>query len=612
MSQIPITELEFSNIKQNIKNHFANRPEFGDWNFEGSGLNFLLDVLAYNTQINAINAHVSLNESFLTSSQLRNNVVAHSKLLGYIPRSTIGSSTTLNVVVPAIETENPFINLTLERGHQFRASNNNQSYFFLVTEDVNSDNYDSESRTYTFRNVEVKEGVLKQTFYRLNDKIPNQKFEIPERNVDITTLKVYVQSPNGDQETPYERYDQLSNLDGSSLVYFIQESLNGTYEVYFGDNVIGAEPENGSIIKLEYFYCSGPDANGIGTFRNQTDFSGNPIVTVTANGRSSGGALPESIESIRFNAPLSFVTQERAVTADDYKTIIRKNFANIQAISVWGGEIEPVPKYGKVYICIKPTESDFLTEAQKDQITETLKGKNIVTITPEFVNPDYTRLQIELFYKYNSRLTSRSLTDINELIFSEVDNYNNDVLNQFDGVFRYSNFLRRIDAVDPGVLNSFARVYLQKTFTPPIGGNSYQEIQFAGPLYVPSERESIITSSRFNVNGQTSYFKDEVRENSGTRDVYLYTNENGTFIKGSSPIGQLRSRDGLLILNNFVSDTLTPIKVTALPNSYNIAPLRNQLIDIDLDQLTIDGELDTIALSGSSRADKYNTIPRFK
>jgi hypothetical protein len=425
-------------------------------------------------------------------------------------------------------------------------------------------------------------------------------------------MKVYVQTPNGDEETPYERYDKLSNLDGDSLVYFVQESLNGTYEIYFGDGVIGNKPVNGSIVKIEYFFSSGPDANGIGIFRNSTAFEGNPSVTIQSNGRSSGGALPESIESIRFNAPLSFVTQERAVTADDYKTIIRKNFANIQTITVWGGEIEPVPKYGKVYICIKPTESDFLTEAQKTQILDVLKGKNIVTITPEFVNPDYTRLQIELFYKYNPRQTSRSLTQINELIFLEVENYNNDVLNQFDGVFRYSNFLRRIDAVDPGILNSFARVYLQKTFTPSIGGNSYQEIQFAGPLYIPSERESIITSSRFNVNGQTSYFKDEVRENSGTRDVYLYTNENGTFIKGSSPIGQLRSRDGLLILNNFVSDTLTPIKVTALPNSYNIAPLRNQLVDIDLNQLTIDGEIDTIAVSGSSRADKYNTIPRFK
>lgn len=611
MADIPITELEFSNIKQNIKNYFLNREEFGDWNFEGSGLNFLLDVLAYNTQINALNAHVALNEAFLDSAQLRNNVVAHSKLLGYIPRSTIGASTTVNLTVPAFG-ESPSLTIPILRGHKFTASNNGTSYTFVVTEDKNSENYDEVTQSYTFNDVEIKEGILKQTFYRNDNSQSNQRFEIPEINIDITTIKVYVQNPSGEEEVPYERYDKLSNLDGESQVYFIQESLNGTYEVYFGDNVIGKKPDNGSIIKIEYMYSSGAEANNILIFRNQTDFDGSPIVQVTANGRSSGGASPESIESIRFNAPLSFVTQERAVTADDYKTLIRKNFANIQTISVWGGETEPVPKYGKVYICIKPTESDFLTEAQKDQITEMLKGKNIVTITPEFVNPDYTRIRLEVFFKYNPRQTSRSLTEINELVRNEIANYNDDVLNQFDGVFRYSNLLRRIDTIDPGILNSFARVYLNKSFTPVFGGSNNYEIDFAGSLYVPSERESIITSSRFNYNGFSSYFRDEIAENSGFRNIYLYSYENGSFIKSKSPIGQLNSRSGTINLNNFIPDSTNPIKISALPNSYNIAPIRNQLIDIDLTELTIEGEIDTIAVGGSSRSDNYNTIPRFK
>lgn len=612
MEQIPVTELDFYRIKENIKSHFADREEFSDWNFEGSGLNFLIDVLAYNTQINALNSHLAINESFLSSAQLRNNVVSQSKLLGYLPRSTIGASTTINIIVPAINTEDPELTITIERGHSFTASNQNGSYTFLVTEDKNSENYDPVTQSYTFNNVEIKEGTIREVLARFDGTESNQRFEMPDENIDLNTLKVYVQTPNGDEETPYERYDKLSNLDGNSLVYFVQESLNGTYEIYFGDGVIGNKPINGSIIKAEYFFSSGPEANQIGIFSNGTSFEGNPNVTIQTNGRSSGGALPESIESIRFNAPLSFVTQERAVTADDYKTLIRKNFANIQTISVWGGETEPVPKYGRVYICIKPTESDFLTDAQESQITEMLKEKNIVTVTPEFVNPDYTRLQIELFYKYNPRQTSRSLTDINRLVFNEVEKYNDDVLNQFDGVFRYSNFLRRIDSVDPGILNSFARIYLQKSFTPQIGQSNDYEIQFSGPLYVPSERESIIKSSTFNYRGLNANFRDEIVENSGIRNIFLYTYENGTYVKSNSPIGQLNSRAGTVNLNNFIPDTNTPIRIEALPNSYNVAAVRNQLIDIDLRRLTIDGEIDTIAVGGSSRSDNYNTIPRFK
>jgi len=610
MAQFNVTELDFQKIKDSIKDHFKSQAKYNDWNFEGSGLSTLLDVLAYNTHYNALVAHFSLNESFLDSAQIRGNVISHAKLLGYIPRSVRSSSAKINIVVTG-NSGSPSI-LTLERGTRFRTTIGNATYNFIVLDSVDASKNVAAGNTYTFNNVVVRQGVLKRMLYLVDNTIQNQKFVIPEDTVDTDTLRVRTKAnQDSDEYEVYTRFTTLAGIDSNSLVFFPQENASGKYEIYFGDGILGKKPTTNNIVEVEYLYSDGELANSARLFTPVDTIGGfaTSAISVTTVSISAGGAVRESIESVRYNAPLSYLSQNRAVTADDYKAIIQKEFGGIDSISVWGGENNTEPDFGKVYIAVKPAAAAALTAGEKEAVISTLKSKNIVSITPIILDPEYTYIKLDTFFKYNPNLTDRTKAELESLIRGKIVTYAETYLQRFDGVFRYSKLLAEIDSADPAILNSVARVTMYKAVTPKVGQTNYWDVTYSSPIYATSSNESVISSSIFKIGGVDHILGDVPKTNSTDRTVYLYRVIGGVKTRLNA-VGTVYASAGRVVANGVQPDTTAAVTIYALPNSFDLAPKRNQLLDISSVQSTVTGEIDTIALAGSSGAITYTTTPR--
>jgi AraC-like DNA-binding protein len=632
MAQFNVTELDFDKIKANIKEHFKLQSKYNDWNFEGSGLSVLLDVLAYNTHYNAMLAHFSMNETFLDTAQIRGNVVSHAKLLGYTPRSTLAATAKVRVVVSPSNLLNAPAELQLNRGTRFTSIIDSTKYNFVNLEPLttarNSDN------KYVFDEVTLKEGTLKRMLYRVDTSLPSQKFEIPDTNIDTTTLRVRLKANETSNDyTIYTKFSTLLNIGPESLIYFIQENAAGKYEIYFGDDTLGNRPQSNQIVEVEYIYTSGDAANNgsvvnaydnVGAYGTFQGYSKEYVATtlLAATPLTYGGAQRESIESIKFNAPITFVSQNRAVTADDYRAIILKEFGGISSISVWGGEDSIIPNYGKVFISVKPNGPDgtVLNEVQRTQIISTiLKGKNVVSITPVIVDPEYSYLKLEVFFKYNPNLTDRTKIELQSLVRQTISEYNDDNLNKFDGVFRYSQLSKNIDSADPSILNSLIRVYMYRDFTPVVGKLNSVTLDFSAPIYKSSTSEEVIESTSFLQNGIEYYFSDSPTTNTdptkrveyGDRTVYIYRLVSGNKIR-IRDAGKIYLSEGRVIIDNFIPDSATPIRITATPNSNDLAPKRNQLLQVSMAATSVTGEIDTIAVAGTAGAINYTTTSRHR
>jgi hypothetical protein len=449
--------------------------------------------------------------------------------------------------------------------------------------------------------------------YRVDNSLVNQKFKITDENIDTNTMRVRVKANEESEEySIYTKFTTLVGINNSSQIYYLQEDSIGTYEIYFGDGILGRKPISNNIVEIEYVYTSGRTANGATSFTASDMVSGYNVTSVTTVTASYGGSFRESIESVRYNAPLTFVAQNRAVTADDYRALILKSVGYIESISVWGGEDQQDPDYGKVYIAIKPNGADFLSADQKNFITGTvLKGKNVVSITPVIVDPQYTYLTLDVYFKYNPNLTDRTKIELQALIRNTISNYNDNNLKKFDGVFRFSQFLRDIDKSDPSILNSAARVYMYKNITPNPAVNNSFILEYSSPIYQTSSTEDIIESSAFLINGVEHYFGDTPINGTNNRTVYLYKVVNGSRIR-IKDAGLIEPASGKVTLSGFRPDNDTSIRITVVPNSNDLAPKRNQLLEIDLLSTTVIGEIDTIAVAGSAGAINYNTTARHR
>ena len=608
-----VTELDFDLIKSNLKEYLKSQSKYNDYDFEGSGLSILLDILSYNTHYNAMTAHFALNEAFLDSAQIRGNVVSHGKLLGYVPRSTTASTAKVNLVVNEPIGTPPPATATLERGTKFISVIDGEEYPFVVI-DSQTAYYNIVNNTYRFDDVQIKQGVLKTMTYRIDESQESQKFEIPDEDIDTSTIRVRIKA--NDNSSAYQIYTQFStlvNVGSTSNVYFLQENSGAKYEVYFGDGIIGTKPQSNNIVEIEYVYTSGEESNGARNFDIVSEISGNSDISIELVSASSGGSARESIESIRFNAPLTYITQNRAVTADDYKAIITKEYGDIDAISVWGGEDASPPDYGKVFIAIKPKTAEVLTAEQKAFISENiLSGKNVISITPIMVDPEYTYIKLETFYKYNPNLTDRKPAELNSLISGVLEQYNDNELKRFDGVFRYSKLLRNIDSADPSILNSYSRVYMFKVLYPSNTAMNYYDLSFASPIYTTDSNEPVMESNGFLINGIYHYFSDVPIKDSNNRKIVMYKLVDGIKTTVVSEAGIIYTNTGRVVINNFKPDTTDEIKITFVPNSNDLAPKRNQLLSISLVDCLVSGEIDTIAVSGSSGTVNYTTTSRHK
>ena len=701
-NRLNVTELDYDQIRANLKTFMQNQTELVDYDFEGSALSTLIDVLAYNTFYNAFNANVQANELYLDTAQVRNNIVSHAKSLGYLPRSRTSPFADLDVTVNS-PSGTPS-SLTVSRGTKFSSTINNKKFNFVNLE---SKTISPVNGVYKFSSLRINQGTLKTFTYTVDDSDTRQKYEIPDTNVDTNSMvvKVFPNAASSNSDI-YSLVSNIVNVSGTSEVYFLQEGLDGKYEIYFGDNSFGKKLAAGNVVSIEYLVTDGVEANNATSFALEGNIQGNTNVTLALVNKAAGGAAREDIESIRFNAPLSFLSQNRVVTADDYSTIIKNQYANAETVSVWGGEENDPPEYGKVFVSVKPKNAATLTASEKAFIKDSiLKPKNIVSITPELIDPTFLYIKLGVFVKYDPNLTSLTAGELTQKVRQVISDYNDTNLKKFDGVFRHSQLLGEIDNADTSILNSTCNVSIQKRLTPTLNQALKYVVNFDNGFFSNvGAADSIISSTTFTFNGLTQQLQDApittfaVDQGASTGPYAVYGTETGNYagskgyfyplyttaeaannrdiVAGGS--GQshthtflefngitfympmafnnhgLTSYDNSLytlfstrtstttrdvqifrltttnqkivseqkagtvdIVNGTVTlDSFSPsavngsyITITARPNSNDIAPQRNQLLEIDLNEVTVTPQVDTVSTGGTVAGIGYVTTP---
>ena len=612
--RLNVADMDFDQIKTNLIQYLSEDDVLKDTNFEGSAANTLLDALVYITHFNAVNANMALNETFLDSAQLRQSVVSHAKLLGYTPRSTYAPVAYVDVLMNnptnITNSDGDYIPMTMNRGTTFNTLIDGKTYKFVneftqtITRNTDGD--------YKFENLKLIQGQFKETRY-IFDEDSAEKYVIPYENVVTSTMTVRVQkSATYNEVQDFTLSTDLTNVGPETAVYFLQEGQDGLYEIYFGDGVIGQKPVNGNIIIIEYAITDGPAANGASKFSLADNIQGNSDATVTTITKATGGSDREDIASIKFNAPLGYVSQNRAVTPDDYKSIIQSNYPNIDAISVWGGEDNDPPDYGKVYISIKPRDAEVLTATDKELIIgQYLKPKNVVSITPTIVDPSYTYVYLEVFFKYNPNLTNQSRDALAILVREAIRTYNNNELKRFDGVFRHSNVLAAVDQADPSIINSTVRVKMKKRFTPTLNTERRYDLQFSSAFYTTSSNEQIMNTTEFTYLDRQCTLRDSLGVD-GVRVIQIVTGTGSNQRVLNSDIGYLDEENGLVVLTGFNPSSYVGdyIEITVSPESNDLAPRRNELLNILVDDCPISGEVDTMITGGTSAGIDYTTTSR--
>ena len=615
MAQIKnVTELDFDQIKTNLKVFLSSQEKFNDYDFDGAGMNVLLDVLSYNTQYNALLAHMTMNEAFLDSAQIRSNAVSHAKNLGYTPRSRSAAAAKLNVTVTG-DSESP-ATISIPKGYNFTGQIGSSTYTFVTNAAFNA-NKSQFNNQYVFNQIQAYEGKLVNLTYRVDNKEEFQKFRIADPNIDTSTMVVRVRdSLTSSDYVSYTHYDNILNVNNESKIYYLQENGNNQYEFYFGDGVLGYQPSTGQVVELTYISTNGIEGNGAKTFTANSSIGGfTSILVVNSDGfeKTLTGAEKETIDSIKFNAPKLFAAQDRAVTSQDYRSILLANFDYIEDISVWGGETAVPPVYGKVYISIKPNDAELLTDSTKSSIARFLKDKNVGSVTAEVVDPDYTYLNIEAFFKYDSHNTSRTKTQLESAVNQVIQNYNDTALKKFDSVFRQSQLLPLIDDADQGILNSTIRIKMHKHIFPIAGVTSSYNIKFSALMYLSDSDESIISSNIFHTDdaGTEGTFTDIAIAGSTDRQVQVVSATTGNVIIANA--GTVNPSEGTISLSLNITST-SVIKIYAKADSNDIAPKFNQLVAIEVDDaedaIEVTGEIDTIATQGSDGAANYTTFSR--
>ena len=614
--KLQVTELDFDQIKTNLKQFLKDQSEFADYDFEGSGMAVLLDLLAYNTHYLGFNANMAANEAFLDSAELRSSVVSLSKMLGYTPSSAISPKAIINLVL----TDATGSSVTMPAGTKFTTTVDNNTYTYLT----NSDNTITPTDgVYTFSNIDIYEGTRVTFEYTVDSTNEEQRFIIPNNNVDITTLGVLVQNSISDTTSfTYAKASSQIGVTATSKVYFIQEVEDGKFEIYFGDGVTGVKPSDGNIIKLTYIVTNKSASNTASTF-TLSGTVGGFTGTVTTVANSSGGTDAENIASIKLNAPLQFSAQDRAVTAADYKTLVKQIYPAASAIQVWGGEDNAVPAYGRVYISIRAKDGTTLTSSDKASIQTQLEDYAVASVRPVITDPETTFITLKTTFKYDSTLTVEDATTLASKVQNTISGYSADNLNNFVGVFRHSELIGLIDDVDSSILSNITTVNMYQTFKPETTSTSSQAytIAFNNAIYNPhtghQSSTGVVQSTGFQLDSNTSreyFFNDD-----GSGNIRLYylvsgvkTYENNTWGTVNYATGEIKISSAIIsAVSNVDGATSDKIRVTVKPSSNDVAPVRGQILSIDISNSTVIGQVDTIASGSGSSGVGYTTTTSY-
>lgn len=597
--KLRVAELDFDTIKTNIKNFLRQYPGFTDYDYEGSALSVLIDILAYNTHYNAFYMNMLASEMFLDSAALRRSIVSHAKSLNYIPTSRNAATAIIDVVVdPTPDTP---ASLTIPKGHVFTSALDGVDYSFVTLEALN---IVPDGGIYSVSDLVIYQGELYTYQAIVNDNIVNQRFIIPDENVDTSTITVKVQTSttNVTQES-YNLATDFNNLTPSSKIFFIQEAEDGRYEVYFGDNVLGSKPIDGNIVIIEYLITDGAIANkvgggstAVGRFSSATDIDGYGNIVITTTAAAFGGADREELEHIRFAAPKNYQAQNRAVTVNDYKTLIVRDYPNAQSVAVWGGENNEPKMFGKVFVSIKPVEGATLTETTKTFIVDNiLKKYNIVSLIPEVVDPEYIYLLVDSVVKYDPNLSIYTSGELRNIVFNVVRNFADQNIDQFDRIFKYSKLLTAIDGSNSAITSNVTSIRMRKLFTPRLNAKDAYTIRFNNPI-----SPGTLASNKFIVSGDPiinyfpgdEYYFDDNQE--GIVRIYQISQSRKVVMKENS--GTINYSTGEIVVTDFIPSSLfteQSIQMTVRPLNTDVIPKRNDVITLNDADIRITMSVDT-------------------
>lgn len=483
---LTVTDLDFDSIKNNLKTFLRSQSRFQDFDFEGSGMSVLLDLLAYNTHYNAYYLNMIANEMFLDTSKLRQSTVSHAKLINYVPESSHGAETKLNIIVTPSASEDPLIStLTLDKYSKvFGGSFDGINYPFVVLDSHTVDK--DPGGSFLFSNVTIKQGEVVTRQFLMEPTNTKRRFEIPSANVDLNTVIVTVQeSASSTNTSVYNIAEDLTEITRDSKVYFIEENEDGNYRIYFGDDVIGKKPTNGNIINVTYIDSVGSMANKINVFSFQSNafspFGDN--VRPSSIGATYSGTEKETIEQVKYRAPYFYTAQNRAITTYDYETLITKDYPNIDSVAVWGGEDNVPVVYGKVFLSLKTKENFFLSNLEKENIKNSLiENRNVLTVIPEIIDPSYTYILVRGSAYYNPTLTQYTAAQIRSLVVASVEDYKTDYLGKFNSGFQKSILQQYIQNSEKSITGSDIKVILQKRIPIVLSQSKNYTVDFGIPI----------------------------------------------------------------------------------------------------------------------------------
>ena len=608
-----VTELDFDQIKENLKIYLKAQKEFTDYDFDGSGFDILLDSLSYNTHYLGFNANMLANEMFLDTSSLRSSAVSHAKTLGYEITSARAPFATINI---SLKTDSN--TKTMPAGTAFTTTLDGVNYQFVTIADITGTKF---GNSVNFDAQKVYEGTYVTTRYTVDTSDLEQRFILRDNRADTSTLTVKVQNSASDSTTvTYTKATDITQLEKTSTVYYLQEIENGRHEVYFGDDVVSKAVDDGNIVILQYVVTNKTEANGAFVFTPPASIDGVTDITLTTVERATGGSEPESIQSIKLNAPLDYASQGRCVTTGDYEVFVRKLFPQTQAVNVFGGEqgsynsstgVTSTPEYGKVFISVKSTTGANLTTSQKTQLVSDLSKFTVASISPVIVDPETTKLRLTSSIVYNASATTKLASELVTAVTTVLTDYNTSTLQTFNGQYRASAVSKLIDEADTAILNNTTTVKLSKDFVPTLGTTKSYNIAFNNALLHPEDgylasTGGVLFSSGFKVGTDTTtefFFDDD-----GNGNLRRYALIGTTRSYADNVAGSIDYASGYISINNINitaisnvdGETSTAIRLVITPATNDIVPVRNQLLEIDFTNTSISASIDTATSSGSS------------
>jgi len=627
MPLVNFSNLDFDQVKTTLKDYLKSNSNFTDYDFEGSNLSTIIDVLAYNTYITSYNANMVANEVFIDSATLRENVVALARNIGYTPKSRKAARATVSFFVDTTDVTPKPVTLTLKKGPIASSKGNfgGQSFVFSILEDITVPVVDDIA---SFNDITIYEGTLLQSNYTYSARNPDQKFILPNTGVDTELIGVGIRSNEfASASTKYSMHDNLFDIDSTSRVYYIQEINDERYEIFFGDGIFGVALEDQNYITVEYIATNGEDGNGISNFtfagklshtHNAVEYPITSGISLLSTGlQSAGGEVIESVESVRKFAPKIYATQNRAVTANDYESLIpTKIYPETESISVFGGEELVPPQYGKVFISIKPRFGDFLPNLVKQNIKSKLKKFSVAGIVPEILDLKYLYLEIDSKIYFNSNLAP-SGTFVEGNVQANTTKYaDSSELNKYGARFKYSKFLKIIDESNEAITSNITTLQIRRDLRVALNAFAEYAIGFGNEFYIKSMNGYNIKSSAFRVQGISTdvYISDIPNNDRENGELFLFSvpsinSTSPTIIKRN--VGSINYKKGVLTLNPInilsgkVKDGQTIIEISACPKSNDVIGLQDLYLQLDIGQSVFTTIVDEISSGLDPSASNY-------